>query len=457
MCGMRIIEYARFTGRYPWALEAAFEKYGDVVRVSPNELAFMTPNAAKVIYGSAIKNREIFRKNDFQEIGENEPGITAEKDPEVHRQIAKQLVPAFSAKSLRKQEDVIHQHVDGFVAQLRKHAMRDDWLDWLIFDIAGDMAYGRQFEQVKNLKSSTFLATFGKVGLWGTTNQVTRRFRMLRPFVWFLIPPSVVLTVPTLLRLNRQEIRRRMSQRDEIKHPDYVEQLLPKDGKPDPTEDWILAQANVFIVAGFDPMTNLISSALYFLLTNKDKYGHAQKEIRAEFAEYNDITGDRLQTMKYLQAVIDESLRLHTNAAFGLPRVSPGYNVDGTFVPPGKKKKVTVQTCSFATTHSERYFNDARSFHPERWLSSSHPLYNPRYGSDDRRAFTPFSQGPRGCPGSSAGYLQGRIILAKLLWSFDMELTNKDAIDWEKNIKMFAIWIRPDLFVRVRPANGNKT
>lgn len=158
---------------------------------------------------------------------------------------------------------------------------------------------------------------------------------MLRPFVWFLIPLSVVLTVPTLLRLNRQEIRRRMSQRDEIKHPDYVEQLLPKDGKPDPTEDWIIAQANVFIVAGFDPMTNLISSALYYLLTNKDQYGHAQKEIREEFAEYDDITGDRLQTMKYLQAVIDESLRLHTNAAFGLPRVSPGYEVDGNFVPPG--------------------------------------------------------------------------------------------------------------------------
>ncbi|KAJ5872609.1 cytochrome P450 [Penicillium soppii] len=82
-------------------------------------------------------------------ISENEPGIPAEKDPEVHRQIAKQLVPAFSTKALRKQEDVIHQHVDGFVAQLRKHRMTDDevemkqWLDWLLFDIWGDMAYGR--------------------------------------------------------------------------------------------------------------------------------------------------------------------------------------------------------------------------------------------------------------------------------------------------------------------------
>jgi hypothetical protein len=24
-----LTEYARFTGRYPWALEAAFEKYGE--------------------------------------------------------------------------------------------------------------------------------------------------------------------------------------------------------------------------------------------------------------------------------------------------------------------------------------------------------------------------------------------------------------------------------------------
>jgi hypothetical protein len=59
---------------------------------------------------------------------------------------------------------------------------------------------------------------------------------------------------------------------------------------------------------------------------------------------------------------------------------------------------------------------------------------------------------PARAPGTSRG-----IILAKLLWSFDMELTNEDVINWEKDIKMYAIWIRLDLLVRVRPANGNKT
>lgn len=44
-----------------------------------------------------------------------------------------------------------------------------------------------------------------------------------------LIPSSVVLTVPPLLRLNRQEIRRRMSQRDEVKHPDCPTNNLEMD------------------------------------------------------------------------------------------------------------------------------------------------------------------------------------------------------------------------------------
>jgi hypothetical protein len=38
-----------------------------------------------------------------------------------------------------------------------------------------------------------------------------------------------------------------------------------------------------------------------------------------------------------------------------------------------------------------------------------------------------------------------------------VELINKDAVDWDEDIKMFAIWILPDLFVRVRPANWDKT
>ncbi|KIN02841.1 hypothetical protein OIDMADRAFT_119338, partial [Oidiodendron maius Zn] len=33
------------SGRYPWAIERILIKYGDVVRIAPNELVFVTPQA----------------------------------------------------------------------------------------------------------------------------------------------------------------------------------------------------------------------------------------------------------------------------------------------------------------------------------------------------------------------------------------------------------------------------
>ena len=37
--------HSRFSGRYPWAIEDALHKYGDVLRIAPNELVFFTPQA----------------------------------------------------------------------------------------------------------------------------------------------------------------------------------------------------------------------------------------------------------------------------------------------------------------------------------------------------------------------------------------------------------------------------
>lgn len=153
--------------------------------------------------------------------------------------------------------------------------------------------------------------------------------------MWFLFPPGVVLTVPTLLRLNRKEVRARVERRERLPHPDYFQHLLPQKGESLPTEDWLLAQANVLIVAGFDPMTNLINATVYNLCRSPEKLRCLCTEIREGFNSYDQITPDALQGFKYLNAVIDEGLRIHTNAAFGLPRVSPGHTVDGNFIPKG--------------------------------------------------------------------------------------------------------------------------
>lgn len=183
------------------------------------------------------------------------------------------------------------------------------------------------------------LSLFQKCGLWGTINQVSRRYPLFRPFIWFLIPPSVALIAPKLFRLNRQEIRARMNRRGDLPHPDYMQLLIPesseKDAAVDFSEDYLLAQANNLMVASFDPMSNLMTAILHYACGSPEKLQKLTSEIRGSFGSCLDITPTALCGLSYLQAVIDEGLRIHTGAAFGLPRVSPGRTVDGHFVPKG--------------------------------------------------------------------------------------------------------------------------
>ena len=44
-------------------------------------------------------------------------------------------------------------------------------------------------------------------------------------------------------------------------------------------------------------------------------------------------------------------------------------------------------------------FFESKVFHPERFLPEGHPLYDVRFGGDQKEAFKPFSAGPRNCMG----------------------------------------------------------
>ncbi|TDZ31489.1 Cytochrome P450 monooxygenase BOA3 [Colletotrichum spinosum] len=448
LAAVSYIWYARkwLQGRYPWAVEELFDTFGsEVVRVGPNEIAFRSPQAQHDIYMAAVRNRETFVKTEFQDLGGNEPGITAERDPEKHRVVAKQLVPAFSPRAMNSQEEDVHRYVDLLVQQLDKHGgtslegvdMRD-WFDWLVLDIAGYMAWCHEFNNLRNAQTCVYLRESIQIGLFGTIRQVLKKFPLLFPLAPLFIPASVTRTIPTWIQFNCDIVAERLSKQEKLQGRDYFAWLL-RDGSKAPTEEWLVAQSNVLLAAGFDPLTNILTSAVYYLCKTPRALNRLCGEVRNDFASYADIRAEKLQTKKYLQAVLDESMRIHTNAAFGLPRYSPGAVVDGEFIPKG----VIVQNASFATTHSSKYFLRAREFWPERFLGPDDKWDEERFEHDYRKAFKPFSQGPRACPGREIGMMQARITLAKLVWSYDMELLNQQ-IDWERDSKLFLIWDRPE-------------
>lgn len=59
--------------------------------------------------------------------------------------------------------------------------------------------------------------------------------------------------------------------------------------------------------------------------------------------------------------------------------------------------------------------------------------------------------GPRGCIGQNMGYMQGRVIFAKMIWYFNWELLNKGQVDWLRDLRLYAIWEKPPVIVKYTP------
>ncbi|RYP10844.1 hypothetical protein DL764_000396 [Monosporascus ibericus] len=329
------------------------------------------------------------------------------------------------------------------------------WTDWLALDIAADLAYNRQLHQVKSMKSSDLLDSINGVNFFGTMNQIMKKFPLLTPLMFLVIPVSVIRSLPRVLSLNSKEVQARIERRGKTEHLDYFEQLCPEDGVV-PTDKKRRAHleqvAGQLMLAGFDPIANQFYSTIYFLTQEPQVFSLLKKEVRGTFKNYDDINPDGLVPLKFLHACLQETLRLHTNASFGMPRISPGAKVDGTYIPKG----VVCQIANFAAAHSPRYFKEPRRYQPQRWLPSTHPHYDQAFRHDHLKGFWPFSQGPRMCPGRESAWVQTKLFIAKVVWNFDLEMVPGQDYDWERDMKHYSMWQKPDLFVKFIPVQGEK-
>lgn len=52
----------------------------------------------------------------------------------------------------------------------------------------------------------------------------------------------------------------------------------------------------------------------------------------------------------------------------------------------------------------------------------------------------PFSTGQRNCVGSKIFFAEARMILAKLLWNFDLQIAEPEAADWMTNQKSYLVF-----------------
>ena len=116
--------------------------------------------------------------------------------------------------------------------------------------------------------------------------------------------------------------------------------------------------------------------------------------------------------------------------------------------------QTTISVPHHTAYQSPTNFTSPTTFAPERWLSSPEK-HAGAFDGDNKKAFNPFSTGPRNCLGKNLAYHEMRLILAKLIWHFDFGLADEQAgeDDWLDQ-RVLTFWEKRPLRVKISKSKG---
>jgi trans-cinnamate 4-monooxygenase len=139
-------------------------------------------------------------------------------------------------------------------------------------------------------------------------------------------------------------------------------------------------------------------------------------EIKAVVADHEPITESTIHRLPYLQAVIKETLRLHSP----IPLLVPHMNLEeaklgGYTIPKGSKVVVNA----WWLANNPELWDKPEEFRPERFLGEEKSVDATVGGKVDFR-FLPFGVGRRSCPGIILALPILALIVGKLVRSFQM-------------------------------------
>ncbi|KAK1701056.1 cytochrome P450 [Colletotrichum godetiae] len=465
------------TGKYAVKAREIHETYSGAVRVAPNELSYIQPQAWKDILGRPLKSE---MAKDLRFFGGENFGrdslVTTR--PEDHTRQRRIFTHAFSNTALKAQETLLVDYANQMVEAMGSQADRQRQLAHANGD-ADKVGLGSvNIVDLYNFATFDIMAdlTFGEPLLLLKRGDYTPWVRNVFAGLKFVIYGLVFLEIPVLgplvqavtsapLRKKAQEhtdfagqlVDRRLRERQEHPKPDIWSFVLKHNddgssssddggakGKEKGLSDREMhANAAMFMVAGTETSGTVLSGTTYYLLRNPRVYDILTKEIRGAFKRTEDICVDGLLGLEYLTAVLMEGLRLYNPGGAGMPRIVPrgGAEVCGDFVPEGTLVSVNPYS---AFTNPENWARP-NEFLPERWTHTDASEWK----DDKRDVHEPFSYGPRNCLGKNLAWLELRLLLAKTLWHYDLSLcpgmeswvVQRNYITWEKGPLM--VTLRP--------------
>ena len=324
----------------PWTTKLHL-RYGNIVRIEPDELTFTTPSAWSEIF---LSRPQLPRPAIGTIVNVNgiRP-IVHELKPEDHLRQRKILNHGFSIKALNMQEYILHRYVDLLIKRFGELATSgteidiSDWYQFAGFDIIGDLVFGESFGSLEKSVYHPWIKTLFsglKAGSIMTSFSYFPAFRLLGSCIPSYVKNILRLPLYQHFQYSIDQINKRIARKTE--RPDIMNFVLEHNHQGGLTKDELDTQMQLLIFAGSETTAATISAATWFLLKNPDMTQRLQREVRDAFQKFEQIDVASASKLPYLHAVIQEALRMHPPASTSNPRyVDRPIRVAGYDIPPG--------------------------------------------------------------------------------------------------------------------------
>ncbi|KAL9612617.1 MAG: hypothetical protein Q9167_002787 [Letrouitia subvulpina] len=372
--------YHTYIGDECTAIHACHLRYGNLVRIGPNDVDISDGNAFSTIYTEKGGFHKAPHYVNFNVDGFNT--IFTARDPSERALRAKAVAPLFSNASIRTKIELIYECVARFMKGIEeeKRQRSPDPIDiqeharFLSMDIISSYLFGQRYQGSESSSDKLTAAP------WLDFLVVLGRFFYLPSKICsFCLNVDGLISPPKKLEEKSTSTVQTFlwalvdKPKENTFHGDLISAGIPASEAKAQSED--------IMFAGSHTTGMTLATILWHLCKQPEVYSNLRKEIVK-----NTKTRSDPQQLPYLKGVIKEGLRLSKANPTRLARVVPkdGWTFNGRFFPAG----TTVGLGAFEMHSNSETFEDADVFRPERWLNPS-PEMN--------RDYVPFGTGLRQC------------------------------------------------------------
>nr|KAK5449241.1 hypothetical protein LTR18_002330 [Exophiala xenobiotica] len=290
-------------------------------------------------------------------------------DHDTHARQRKALSHGFSKKALWDQEPIVNEFVTKLMNNMHTFAQKGQvfdivkWFNFVTFDVIGDLSFGEScgyleggdfhfwitliFDAVKAEaieQASRLFATPGSSsqrclqrrtqgdlakatgGPSGIQQGESHAVSLCYDWVWL----SPMFTVG-----------RRVQAKDSDRK-DFIHYILKQSEVYDLSQDEVVVNAALVIVAGSETTASSLDSLMNNLLRHPKIYAKLKQEIRTAFNSADEIKLEAAQNLSYMSACIEENPRISPPAPIGFLREIPtgGDMIDGYFIPESEQCEV---------------------------------------------------------------------------------------------------------------------